>query len=62
MQHELLEERTLPTPDHPANGGQENRWSQTDADFKALYIFAGCEFVVADFLPNYVWFRLTLQH
>lgn len=39
MQHELLDGRTLPTPDYPTNEGQErNRLSQIDADFKVLYI------------------------
>lgn len=61
MQHELLDGRALPTLDYSTNGGQEKkRLTQMDADVKLLYIFAVYEFVGADFLTNYVWFRLTL--
>lgn len=50
MQHELLE-RTLPALDYLTNEGQErSRPSQTDADFRMLYILFMYEFVVADFL------------
>lgn len=60
MQHELLE-RTLPTLDYLTNEGQErNRLSQIDVDFKSALYFLVYEFVVADFLTNYAWFRLTL--
>lgn len=61
MQHELLE-RTLPALDYLTNEGQErNRLSQIDADFRELYMyFFMYEFVVADTLTNYAWFRLTL--
>lgn len=61
MQHELLE-RTLPALDYLTNEGQErNRLSQIDADFRVFYMyFFMYEFVVADILTNYAWFRLTL--
>lgn len=61
MQHKLLDGRALPILDYPTKGGRgKERPAQMDADFESTLYFAVYEFVVADFLTNYLWFRLTL--